>query len=585
MRTSAITSIPAHAGLAIDAGSIGHVYPDGRRVLEDVELSIRPGQIVAIVGASGAGKSTLLDALAGVRPPSEGVVRFDGVDATEHRRAFRSAIGYVPQDDIIHRDLPLRSTLRYAARLRLPATTSRDEIDATVDRTLAALDLLDHAGVRVGDLSGGQRKRASIGAELLTRPRGFFLDEPTSGLDPSTALGLMRTLRSLADTGTTIVLTTHSTADLRQCDEVVFLARGGHVAFRGTVEDAMEHYDTSDVAEIYEIVAGELEPGPWARRRAAASATVRHAPEQRSSEPPAERAAPLAPAAEEPAAGPRIAVATRSLRQWAVLSQRSLDVLVRNRLTLAITFGSPALVVAMFLVLFEPGAFDPGDPDPTAAVMIAFWTAFAGFFFGLTFGLLQICTEISIFRRERFVGLGIGPYLLSKLAVLVPLLVVVTGIMLGALGAFDRLPSMSARATAALAVTVLLDAVAAVALGLLASAAVNDPAHATLALPMLCFPAVLFSGAILPVGAMAAPGELLSIVTSDRWAFEAIGRQLGLGSMQVMAGSRNVLRPYGDAFGDGAVGHWLTLSVFAAVFLVGAARVLSRRTTPVARRA
>ncbi|HXG77253.1 MAG TPA: ATP-binding cassette domain-containing protein [Gaiellaceae bacterium] len=105
--------------------------------------------------------------------------------------AFRSVLGYVPQDDIVHAELPLRRMLGYAARLRLPGSTPRAELEAAVARALDALDLAERAHVRVGALSGGQRKRASIAVELLTDPHVFFLDEPTSGLDPATGAELL----------------------------------------------------------------------------------------------------------------------------------------------------------------------------------------------------------------------------------------------------------------------------------------------------------------------------------------------------------------------------------------------------------
>ncbi len=108
--------------------------------------------------------------------------------------------------------------------------------------------------------------------------------------------------------------------------------------------------------------------------------------------------------------------------QWAVLSRRTLETLVRNPVTLAILLGSPALVVAMFAVLFRPGAFAFDDPSPSSMVMIGFWIVFAAFFFGLTYGLLQICTEQTILRRERLVGLRLGAYVMSKVTVLVPFL-------------------------------------------------------------------------------------------------------------------------------------------------------------------
>ena len=548
------------AGLTIDAAALVQTVRNGHRVLDDISLTIQPGELVAIVGGSGAGKSTLLDALAGVRPASQGMVRFDRVDVDGDPDVLGSTIGYVPQDDIIHRDLSVRATLRYAAQLRLPRTARPEETEALVEETLATLGLQDRADVPVGKLSGGQRKRASIGVELLTRPRAFFLDEPTSGLDAATSHELMGTLRRLTDAGTTVVLTTHNTDDLRRCDRVVFLARGGRLAYDGTVEAAKRHFDVDDVAEIYGLLAA---PDGWA--------------------PHPSPAGPDGPRNDAANGTDRVGGTSHlsssrpgALRQWAVLTRRNLELLVRNRLTLAITFGSPALVIAMFAVLFKPGAFDAVDPDPAAAVMIAFWTAFAGFFFGLTFGLLQISTEVPILRRERFVGLNLGSYLAAKLTVLIPVLGAVIAAMIGVLTALDRLPA----ASATLALTLLLDAIAATTLGLLASAIVGDPSQATLALPMLCFPAVLFSGAIVPTRAMASAGEAISVFTSDRWAFEAVGRQLGLDRLTSTTSGAATLTPYGDALTGPVVGHWLIMATFAAAFLVAAHRAVQRRARP-----
>src|SRR5204863_7086865 len=136
----------------------------GRQLLHGISLSISPGELVAVVGPSGAGKTTLLETMAGLRSPSEGTILHHGTRAHAGGTAA-TAVGYVPQDDIIHRDLPLSRTLGYAARLRLPAGTTAADARRIVDETLRDLDLADRADVRVGDLSGGQRKRASIAVE------------------------------------------------------------------------------------------------------------------------------------------------------------------------------------------------------------------------------------------------------------------------------------------------------------------------------------------------------------------------------------------------------------------------------------
>jgi ABC-type multidrug transport system permease subunit len=248
-----------------------------------------------------------------------------------------------------------------------------------------------------------------------------------------------------------------------------------------------------------------------------------------------------------------------------------------DRLTLGIMHGSPILVIGMFATLFRPGAFSPTAPSPTAALMVTYWMAFAAFFFGLTYGLLQICTEHPIVRRERFVGLRVGAYLLSKVAVLLPVLLAVDVAMVAVLRALDRLPAMGTRASVTLVAALLVDSIAALALGLLASAAVGEPSQATLMLPMLCFPAVLFSGAILPVPQMAFVGRAISAVTPARWSFESVGRALDL--RQRAAGpDTGVLRQYGDAFTGGTTGHWVILAAFGLAFLAAAHAVVDRRS-------
>jgi ABC-type multidrug transport system ATPase subunit len=510
---------------------------------------------VAIVGPSGAGKTMLLEAIAGVAPISAGSVRFDGVDLHANLRKFRGVIGYVPQDDIIHTDLPLRHTLRYSARLRLPSSTSAAEVDAAVRTSIETVGLTEQADVRVGALSGGQRKRASVAVELLTEPRVLFLDEPTSGLDPATSAELIGHLRELADGSATVVFTTHSVADLAHCDRVVFLARGGRVGFVGTVDDALEHFEVGSVPELY--------------RRLADAKGNAYAPGTTTARPIAGTAIPNAK--KRPVAS--------AFTQWKVLTQRTLETFLRNPLTLAILLASPVLVVAMFAVLFRPGAFDFRNPSPSSMVMIGFWIVFAAFFFGLTYGLLQICTERTIVRREQLVGLRLGAYVASKVTVLVPFLLVVIVAMLGVLRLLDRLPARSLTTYASMTVGLLLCAVAALGLGLLTSASVGNVAQATLALPMLCFPAVLFAGAILPVHLMAKAGAAISTVMPTRWAFEAIGRDVGARRVLAHGGSKlgpPLLASFGNA-GTASTGvYWLVLAAFALMSLVATWGVLVR---------
>jgi len=543
------SSVTPVNGLRVQARRLSQRVRGAGRVLHDVSLDVEPGRLTVIAGSSGAGKTILLQTLAGLRAPAEGVVLHDGAQPGPPGPEF----GFVPQEDIIHRELPLRRTLVYAAGLRMPPGTSAETVAASVDRVLDTLGLSDRAATPVRALSGGERKRACIAVELLTRPRVLFLDEPTSGLDPVTGAALLRTLRALAEHGTTVVLTTHVLVDLLRCDQVVFLSPGGEVAFAGEPDALCGAFGVGTVEEVYEAVADGVR-------------VERAAPEE------VHRAESTSPSGKSARVG--------AVRQWALLTQRGTALLLHSRLSVAVLAGSPVMIVAMFAVLFRAGAFDPAAPDPGSTAMIMFWIAFGAFFFGLTYGLLQICTELPVLRREWLAGLRIGPYVASKLTTMLPVLAVADALLLVVLRALDRLPAAGWGTYGSLFVSSVLASAAALALGLLASAAVSEPAQATLMLPLLCFPQVLFSGAFVPVPRMTGAGEAISWAMTNRWAFEALGSGVGLESLWRGGGSPlgpPLLESYGDSFGHPAGRGWVVLAGFALVFMAVTWVVLVRK--------
>ncbi len=210
-------------------------------ILKNIDLVITPGEFVGILGPSGAGKTTLLQSLSGRRLPDSGTVLLDDTPLYDTRAMFRNQLGYVPQDDILHPELSVEVSLNAIARLRLPLDITLDQRQDIVNRILILLDLNRVRSLRIGQLSGGQRKRVSIGAELITRPGLLYLDEPVSGLDPGIAAKLMLHFKTMTRAGTTVIMTTHSLDALELVDKIVLLAKGEMVFF-GTPAEAMDFF-------------------------------------------------------------------------------------------------------------------------------------------------------------------------------------------------------------------------------------------------------------------------------------------------------------------------------------------------------
>jgi ABC-type multidrug transport system ATPase subunit len=194
--------LPLH-NLVVDA--------HGKRLLDDVSLVAERAELVALMGPSGAGKTTLLYALARIKTGRD-------VPVGEDLARFWGSLGYVPQDDILHGDLTVAQALTYACRLRLPAGTGEDKIQARIKWALAEVGLTGKESTRIGSadektLSGGERRRVSLAAALVSNPQVLILDEPTSGLSWTDATRVVDCLKSLAENrngpGRTIIVTIH----------------------------------------------------------------------------------------------------------------------------------------------------------------------------------------------------------------------------------------------------------------------------------------------------------------------------------------------------------------------------------------
>ncbi|MCK9248941.1 MAG: FHA domain-containing protein [Solirubrobacteraceae bacterium] len=488
--------------LHLDAEGLGMEVP-GKRILEPVTLQIRPGELFAIIGESGAGKSTLLKALAGVTDPTEGAVLVNG----EPIAGRVAEIGYVPQDEIVSPLLTVRESLEYAARLRLPEDSSPAEITAAVDGVIAELALEKHADTRVAALSGGQRKRAGVGVELVNSPGLLFLDEATTGLDPGLERRMMELMRSLADRGRAVITITHATKNLNLCDRVAIMGRGGVLCFIGAPADALRFFGVEEADGIYDAL--DTTPArEWADRFQALRA--RGQVEAAPAPVPRRQATARRPRALQP--------------QLRVLVERYSTIFRRDKRALMIQLAQVPILAVFVAALAGGDVFatdrpEGGDPGMTNTL---FFLAFLPVFFGVASGAREIIKERAAFVRETAVGVRIDAYLLSK------------GIVLGALAAVQAtvlvvivlaVRQLHGGIEQYLGLWLLLVGVgwAGVALGLLVSSLSTSENQATSLIPLVLVPQLIFGGAIRPFGQLPDPMQWIAAIVPARWGFAGAG--------------------------------------------------------------
>src|SRR5579875_1773399 len=559
-------------------------------LLNNISLVIPPRSFVALVGGSGAGKSTLMDALNGLRPAHAGTVLYNGEDYYRNLAAFSTQLGYVPQDDIVHRELTVERALYYAARLRLPGDFTQEQIDKRINEVLEDVEMTERRSLLVSKLSGGQRKRVSIALELLANPSIFFLDEPTSGLDPGLDRKMMALLRRLADQGRTIILVTHATNNINACDYVCFLAQGGRLAYFGPPNEAKVYFDKTDFAEIYSTLEPTKEQPDIPVQ---AEARFRASPDYQSyvAQPLkiARQRQPQPPSSKDGLKRPKRG---NAFSQFGLLSRRYLELLKNDTGNLLILLLQ-APVIAIMLVLmvrFEIGtgvfnantlvqcrtsiltssgplalpqanstdqvdcsqvlAFLKNNPSGQAfaaskggpnqalqdfilpgpgsdAQKVLFIMAFATVLFGCINGAREIVKESAIYKRERTVNLGILPYMFSKIAVLGVLCLFQSATLVGVVQLGEPLQQgVLLPPLLETYITLCLTSLAGLMIGLTISAIAPNNDRAISFVPIILIPQVIFSGAIIPLKDWVT--QVLAVVFPTRWAMAALGTSIGL---------------------------------------------------------
>ncbi len=598
--------------IRIDAHNLKKSGNNNVTLLNNISISIPPRKFVALVGGSGAGKSTLMDALNGLRPAQQGEVFYNGQNYYSNIAAFSTQLGYVPQDDIVHRDLTVERALYYAAKLRLPKDFTDEQIEQRIKEVLEDMEMTARRKLLVRKLSGGQRKRVSIALELLANPSLFFLDEPTSGLDPGLDRKMMYLLRKLADKGHTIALVTHATNNINNCDYICFLAQGGRLAYFGPPDEAKTYFGKNDFAEIYT----SLEPtdeNPDIPEEAEAKFKLSKEYQEYVVKPLKAAPAETRPGLNGHAKPTRRAKGRNPLRQFLLLAQRNLELLRNDRNNLIILLLQAPLIALflMLLVRFEVGVgiFDAnkvvqcqpqifisvpvnstnptgtktigintqgknqpvdcqkivnylktnanGIPNPNGTANIdgtayaqqkggvnqalqdfitlgnvnaqraLFIIAFVAVLFGCINGTREIVKEVSIYRRERTVNLGILPYVLAKIFVLVLFALFQSAALLLIVNAFEPLhQGIFLPVLLENYITIVLSAFAGLMVGLAVSAFAANEDTANSLLPFILIPQVIFAGVEIPLKDWAL--QIVAMIFPTRWAMVALGSSIGV---------------------------------------------------------
>ena len=540
--SSAIYYCSYKSGITVDASDVVIVRGKGSKsfvTCDRVSLSIKPGELVGIIGGSGAGKSTVLNAMCGYLRPASGEVYINGVDLYQNFDSLKKLIGYVPQSDIVYDNLTLHDMLMYTAKFRLPADISEAEREATINKAIETVELGEKKNSLIRSLSGGQRKRASIAVELLSDPNLLFLDEPASGLDPGTERNLMHSLRKMADGGKTVILVTHSTLQLRLCNKIVFMGKGGILCFYGSYDDALKFFGVDDIVDVYNLITDD--PKKWN----------------------AEYLKTVVPSGQRRAYTGRSEKKSKDLiHQISVLCARYVKLIINDRQRLLLLlFQAP--VLAFLISLVKDGNQYKGY-GMTKSLLFAL--SCCAFWIGMLNAIQEICKERSILRREYMTGLSLDSYITSKMAVLGILCVIQSVMVVSVFALAVGLPKHGVVFLSYFEIlfTTVLTSLSAAAMGLFVSSMFTNPDRAMTVAPFLLMPQMLFSGLLFKLEGVT---KVISVFAICRWSMEGYGTTADL----------NKLSAANESFFKHTAGHlfgaWGIMILFIFVFL-GLARVV-----------
>lgn len=471
-------------------------------IVDNISLTIYPGEFVGLIGPSGAGKTSLMLMMNGVVRPSEGDVFINSQSLFSNYNSFKGQIGYVPQDDIIHRELKVEESLEYTAKLRFDKY-SKTEINSQVNNVIQTLNLSEAKDTLIGSpekkgISGGQRKRVNLGQELLTEPSILFLDEPTSGLDPKTDMDVMKLLKSIADKGKIVVLTTHNITEenFNILTHLVVLTKGGKLAYFGPANEAINYFQTNKPYEIFDKL-NEKQPEFW-QSKYKSSVYYKNYILARETE-----KIKLSPTRKKYNLEERKV----DLKQFLTLSERYLKIKLRDKISTLILLLQAPLIALLISIVFS---------KPDEKVQALFVLVIAAIWLGCSNAAREIVSEQSIYKRERMVCLKIPSYILSKVFIL-SILCIIQSIILTSI----TIPSLELQSNfIALSAFLFFVSISSLMIGLFVSSIVSTNEAAMGLMPIILIPQVILGGLISKFADMSDFIQVLAGLMISRWAFE-----------------------------------------------------------------
>lgn len=544
------------SGISVDMSDVVVKRGKGKKEFiasNHVSLNIKPGELIAIIGGSGAGKSTILNCMCGYLKPTQGEVYINGVNLYRNFDSLKKLIGYVPQSDIVYDNLTLHDMLFYTAKLRLPKDTTTVEREAAITRAIDTVELTEKRDSLIKSLSGGQRKRASIAVELLSDPNLLFLDEPASGLDPGTERNLMQSLRKMADSGKTVILVTHSTLQLKMCDKIVFMGKGGNLCFYGSYDEALNFFGVSDIVDVYNMITEN--PERWRseyEQTRAFSSKVREA-------------APVSSKSKK-----------NRFKQLGVLSARYIKLVINDKQRLLLLLMQAPLLSVLISFVANGKQFEQYEMSKS----LLFALSCSAFWVGMLNAIQEICKERTVMKREYMTGLSLGSYISSKILVLGTLCLVQSLLITGVFGLMVGLPEKGIIMPPfiEILITTFLTAVASSAMGLFVSSLFTNADRAMTVAPILLMPQILFSGLIFK---LSGATEIISWFAVCRFSMEGYGTTANLNELPLRLQQEGVQIPHeAESFFEFTSSHllfsWGILVIYTIVFLLFARIVLSK---------